>query len=155
MSSLIPEKLHVTYLQDTSPSGLSDQRFYTLTHSDQTGDLFLSIGAALDQQAVSGWYTRFMRDEVLAEWLLEGDQPELHVHCHVSGGFTFGSARWRYSIFQHHLKQVLQAFCFGDRDFLEAHPEYMQAPIYVNFHSSNQRYNRVEHHGCLADYTIG
>ncbi len=28
---------------------------------------------------------RLLRDEVLAEWQLDGPSPTLHVHCHVSG----------------------------------------------------------------------
>ena len=33
----------------------------------------------------AGWYVRLLRDEVLAEWQLDGASPALHVHCHVSG----------------------------------------------------------------------
>ncbi len=33
----------------------------------------------------AGWYVRLLRDEVLAEWQLDGPSPTLHVHCHVSG----------------------------------------------------------------------
>jgi hypothetical protein len=152
MSTFNPNKLHVKYIGSASPNETDGKRFYTLTHSDQTGDLFLSIGTDYDQKAISGWYTRLMRDEVLAEWRLEKNQPELHVHCHVSGGLVFGSARWRYSIFQHHLRQVLQAFRHGDRPFIEAHQEYDQAPVIIHFHSTKQRYNRIEAHGVVADY---
>lgn len=38
-------------------------RAYTLTHSDRTGDLFLSIGPKHDEAQVAGLYTRLMRDE--------------------------------------------------------------------------------------------
>ena len=34
---------------------------------------------------IAGWYVRLLRDEVLAEWQLDGPSPTLHVHCHVSG----------------------------------------------------------------------
>ena len=155
MSSLNPNKLHVKYIGSATPDGIEGKRFYTLTHSDQTGDLFLSIGTEYDQRAISGWYTRLMRDEVLAEWRLEHSGPELHVHCHVSGGIVLGSARWRYNIFQHHMRQVLQAFRHGDRSYMEAHPEFDRAPIFIHFHSSKQRYNRVEEHGLVADYRLG
>jgi hypothetical protein len=43
MSELHPEKLHVTFHQGTIASALSLPRRYTLTHSDATGDLFLSF----------------------------------------------------------------------------------------------------------------
>ena len=100
MTRLIPQKLHIKYLNDFAPDAQVAPRFYTLTHSDSTGDLFLSIGQCYDRKQISGFYTRLMRDEVLAE--LKEDQKglSLNVHCHVSGGFVFGRAKWRYNIFR-------------------------------------------------------
>ena len=34
---------------------------------------------------IAGCYVRLLRDEVLAEWQLDGPSPTPHVHCHVSG----------------------------------------------------------------------
>ena len=48
-------------------------RSYTLTHSDFTGELLLSIGLKFDKKAISGFYTKMMRDEVVDEWLKEGN----------------------------------------------------------------------------------
>jgi len=42
MARLIPEKLHIKYLQGATPIAPVAPRFYTLTHSDSSGDLFLS-----------------------------------------------------------------------------------------------------------------
>ena len=67
MKRLNPEKLHVTYLGGTTPEKLTLPRRYTLTHSDRTGELFLSIGREYDTKQTSRLYTRLMRDEVLAE----------------------------------------------------------------------------------------
>jgi hypothetical protein len=154
MSNFYPEKLHVKFIGEADPEGPESPRKYTLTHSDVTGELFLSIGMVYDQQAISGWYTRFMRDEVLAEFL-EGEQgPELHVSCHVSGGWVLGSASWRYAIFQRHMIQVLQAFRNGDEVFLESNRRYDQAPVIIHFHSRNQRYNVTENWGYLTDYRL-
>lgn len=66
MSKLDPGKLHVTFNGGTSPVDLEFPRRYTLTHSDLTGDLFLTIGREYDEEHISGIYTRLMRDEVLA-----------------------------------------------------------------------------------------
>ena len=68
MSRLLPGKLHVSFQQNVRPEGPATPRRYTLTHSDSTGDLFLTIGAAYQEEQIAGWYTRLMRDEVLAEW---------------------------------------------------------------------------------------
>jgi hypothetical protein len=50
-----------------------------------------------------------MRDEVLAELSDDDDNPTFRVYCHVSGGFVFGMAKWRYSIFCHELPLALEA----------------------------------------------
>jgi hypothetical protein len=152
MGRLQPEKLHVRFVSDTTPEGPVTPRRYTLTHSDATGELFLTIGPDYDRQQISGWYTRLLRDEVLAEWLEEGDGPALHIHCHVSGGLVFGPAGWRDAIFRQELPLVLEAFRFGDRRLFEAQPELDQAPIRVHFHARQPRYDRVESWGVPAEF---
>ena len=102
MSSLDPLKLHVTYHEGTTAGLLEYPRRYTLTHSDLTGDLFLTIGAEYNQKQIAGLYTRLMRDEALAEMIRDGDQAVLHVYVHVSGGIAFGFAGWRNAILHYH-----------------------------------------------------
>ena len=41
---LDPTRLHVTFLPGTGRDGPLTPRRYTLTHSDRTGHLFLSVG---------------------------------------------------------------------------------------------------------------
>ena len=135
MSRLAPSKLHVSFQPSVRPEGLVMPRRYTLTHSDATGDLFLTIGAAYQEEQIAGWYTRLMRDEVLAEWLPEEAGPVLHVYCHVSGGLAFGSAAMRDGIFRQELPLVLEAFRYGDRALFTANPQLDAAPIYVHFQS--------------------
>jgi len=154
MSRLRPEKLHVTFGEGVTPSGPVLPRRYTLTHSDVTGDLSLTIGLEYDREQISGWYTRLMRDEVLAEWLDEGEGPALHVYCHVSGGLVFGLAGWRYAIFQHELPLALEALRHGDRVLFEHHPELDAATILIHFRSHRRRYRREEQWGTPADYRL-
>jgi hypothetical protein len=149
---LRPEKLHVRFLPGAKPEGPITPRCYTLTHSDATGDLFLTIGPQHDREQISGLYTRLMRDEVLAEWIDEEDSLVLHVHCHVSGGLILGSAGWRDAIFRRELPLVLESFRFGDRRLFEIHPKLGRAAILVHFHATRSRYDRVESWGVLADY---
>lgn len=154
MSRLRAEKLQVRFAGGVEADGPVAPRCYTLTHSDLTGDLFLTMGLEYDRKQVSGWYTRLMRDEVLAEWRDDGDGPCLHVFCHVSGGLVMGTARWRYAIFRHELPLVLEAFRHGDRKLFEANPHLEQAPILVHFRSRRRRYRRVERWGTPADYRL-
>jgi hypothetical protein len=154
MSRLRPEKLHVRFVAGVTPEGLITPRRYTLTHSDTTGNLFLTIGPDYDRRQISGWYTRLLRDEVLAEWREGEEGAALHVHCHVSGGLIVGSADWRDAIFQRELPLVLEALRFGDRRLFETHPELDQAPIWVHFHAKQLRYNRVESWGVPAEFAF-
>jgi hypothetical protein len=154
MSRLQPGKLHVRLSAGLISEAPVMPRRYTLTHSDTSGDLFLTIGQEYDGKQISGWYTRLMRDEVLAEWREVEDGAALHVYCHVSGGLVFGSAGWRYAIFQRELLLVLEAFRHGDRQLFEVHPELDRAPIEVHFHSHRRRYRRRERWGTPADYRL-
>jgi hypothetical protein len=152
MSRLRPEKLHVRLAEGRIADGPVIPRRYTLTHSDATGDLFLAIATTFDRDQISGWYTRLMRDEVLAEWREDEDGPGLHVYCHVSGGLAFGPAGWRYAIFQRELPLVLEAFRYGDAALYAAQPELDDAPVWVHFQARQRRYRRRERWGTPADY---
>jgi len=153
MKRLNPEKLHVTYLPGAGQTEPLSPRRYTLTHSDFTGDLFLSVGSDYDREKVSQWYTKLMRDEVLAEWEMENDEPCLMLHCHVSGGVVFGWAGMRNGIFHRELPLALEGIRFGDRRLVDAHPKLDKANIWVRFHATQTRYEVKENWGHLSDYS--
>jgi hypothetical protein len=154
MSSLDPRKLHVTFHEGASAGTLEYPRRYTLTHSDVTGELFLTIGAEYDQEQVSGLYTWLMRDEALAEMIHDGDQAVLHVYVHVSGGIAFGFAGWRNAILHYHMPMVLEAIRYGDNEIFIQHPELDEAKVVVHFASHRRRYNQVEDWGQMQKYAI-
>jgi magnesium dechelatase len=106
-----------------------------LTHPNITAELFLTIGPDCNESQICGWYTRLIRD-LLAEWEGTDEEPVLHVYCHVSGGFVFGSAPLRYKIFQDELPLVLEALRYGDSSFFAPHPQLDNAPS--GFTSSQQ-----------------
>ncbi len=151
MTDLNPDNLHVVYKDSIDEVSLKLPRKYTLTHSDSTGDLFLTIGSDYDFEQISSLYTRFMRDEVLAEWQKNNDQYELHIYMHVSGGFCFGWAGLRDRIFCYHLPLVLQAFKYGDKKLIEEMPEIENSDIIVHFQSKNKKYDRIENFGQIKE----
>jgi hypothetical protein len=152
MKRLDPEKLHVIYSSGTTPDRLILPRRYTLTHSDRTGELFLSVGSEYISKQISKFYTRLMRDEVLAELIDANGKLEFKVYCHVSGGFTFGTAKWRNAIFHSELPLVMEAFRYGDRTIYDTYPNLDKTQVKIYFHSPNIRYNKVEAWGVMADY---
>lgn len=151
MADLDRSKLATTFIDAIDRQILEIPRVYTLTHSDTSGDLFLSIGTQINHAQISGWYTRLMRDEVWAEWRSD-TRLCLRVHCHVSGGMVFGSPAWRYRIFNQHLKQVLQAFRFGDRLIFENDPSLDAAPIAVRFHARQPRFDQLVEWQTFGEY---
>jgi hypothetical protein len=123
-----------------------------LNHSDITGRLFLTINNEYDTKQISRLYTRLMRDEVLAEFTREEEGLVFKVYCHVSGGFVFGTAKLRYAVFRHELPLVLEAIRFGDRNLFEKIPNLDKTPVFIHFQSTDNRFNKVENWGTMADY---
>ncbi|MFW5713090.1 MAG: staygreen family protein [Brevefilum sp.] len=152
MSALDPRKLHIQIDEGSSNLENPLSRKYTLTHSDITGKLFLTIAFNYDAEAISGIYSQLMRDEVLGDWLNNKDGLELHIHLHVSGGLVLGSAKWRESKFKQHLPLVLEAICFGDRAFLIDCQACLEAPILVHFHAKQTDLDHYEKWGNVKDY---
>ena len=152
MQRLNPEKLHVTYLPGANPEQLELPRRYTLTHSDRTGELFLSIGREYDTRQTSKLYTRLMRDEVLADLYSDVSNYSFGVFCHVSGGFVIGPAKWRYKIFQSELRLVLESIRYGDRVLFEHNPELNNSPVFIHFQSTNSRFYKFENWGTMLQY---
>jgi hypothetical protein len=127
-------KLHVTFAEGTGPDGPLTPRRYTLTHSDRTGELFLTIGPEYDRRALRALQVRLERDEVLAEWVVTEKGPRLELHMMAQGGlFLFGTGAMRRQIFSHYRPMVLDAMYYADRSLAAAHPGLDEAPVIARF----------------------
>ena len=153
MSRLNINKLHVKNNIGNNTEIYYPRR-YTLTHSDTTGDLFLSIDTGYDNIALSNWYTKFMRDEVLAEWQEERDNQYLMIYCHICGGICFGWASLRNQIFRRELPLAIEAICNGDIKLINDNPILKEAKVIVNFYATKREYNKTEHWGKVKDYIL-
>ena len=148
MPDFQPEKLTVTFLPPTTPFLPADGRKYTLTHSDETGNLFLSIGTEFDTAALGEKH-----DEVLAEWKSSNGQYYLAVNLYISGGeYNYEQALMRYRIFRQELSLALKAIIFGDQEFYRFFPWLVDCPIYVRFLSNYPEMNQVECYGTPRHY---
>jgi hypothetical protein len=155
LGRLDPKKLHVLFARGASQEILILPRRYTLTHSDITGDLFLTIGPDYNSKQISRIYTHFMRDGILAEWKEDdGESFFLHVYCHISGGFIFGRASWRESIFRSEMPLVLEAIRYGDLKMFAKYTKLDQAGIMKHFRSSKSSLPKIEQWGSPRDYKI-
>jgi hypothetical protein len=147
MERLNPEKLHVEFREGVTKTQPVLGRRYTLTHSDLTAELFLTIGLQYAYDKITT-----MRDEVLGEWRTSDGENYLYVHVYVDGQFGESTAKIRNIIFVRELPLALEAIRYGDNDLFVAHPQLDNSPIWVHFQSSNPNYNRFENWGTLSDY---
>lgn len=146
MERLDPEKLYVEFRDGVTATAPTIGRKYTLTHSDETADLFLVIGLeyAFDQ-------INEMRDEVLAEWKHDKESPVLFGFVYV-GQFGPVITKIRDTIFRRELPLALEAIIYGDRELFREHPQLRHAPIWIHFGSRDPEYEKFEYWGTPADY---
>ncbi len=147
MNNLNPDKLFVEFRPDVTTTQPVLERKYTLTHSDNTADLYLTIGLQFAYEKVNT-----LRDEVLAEWRMDKDLLFLYVYVYVNG--LLGNPSVRNSIFRRELPLALEAIRYGDRGLFAAHPQLGGAPIWIYFDSEHPEYNRFENWGTPDDYNL-
>ncbi|MDG5473624.1 staygreen family protein [Jeotgalibacillus sp. ET6] len=147
MKKLNPEKLTVEFSTGATMTEPVIGRKYTLTHSDITADLFLTIGLQFALEKVNA-----MRDEVLAEWKMGNGFPFLYVYVYVDGEFDPAVTARRNAIFRREMPLALEAIRYGDRKFFATHSALDRAPIWIHFDSTNPLYNKFENWGTPGDY---
>lgn len=146
MDRLNPEKLSVEYGSGATATEPIIGRKYTLTHSDITAELFLTIGLEYAYDKISK-----MRDEVLSEWQTYENAPFLYTYVYV-GQFDPLITAIRDAVFRRELPLALEAIRYGDSKFFMEYPQLDNAPIWVYFESSNPDYNKFEYWGTPSDY---
>lgn len=138
-----PDKLEITLIEPVTENGPVEGRKYTLTHSDETGMLFLDIGNVYNYSAID----ENLRDEVLGRWLLPDNAPPMLIFYAYVGGEDFESAAKRYKIFKSHMEMALTAIIYGDGVLFDNFPALVNAPIYVKFDSTVPNFNNYEFYG--------
>ncbi|MFC3906863.1 staygreen family protein [Clostridium disporicum] len=147
MSKFQPEKLNVSYKDKISINSSLIPRKYTLTHSDESGELFLSIGSKYDLDQID--YNN--RDEVLGSWEKDNEYYLL-ITVEVDKGEDLSNTIRRDKIFRQELPLALMAIIYGDNLLLENNKELYEAPIRVKFNSKINEYNMLEEWGKVNDY---
>lgn len=150
MSSWDPEKLSVRVLYPANAVEPVIGRKYTLTHSDETGELFLDIGYVYNDQAIN-WE---IRDEVLAEWRLDPfGHPFLLGKAYVDQGeFSEDVAAKRFEIFNREMRTALTGMVRGDKPFFNNYNFLLEAPIYIQFQSTYPQFQKILYYGTIGAY---
>ena len=140
-----PNLLHVEFREGITPRSPIIGRRYTLTHSDLTSELFLTIGLAFALDKINA-----TRDEVLGEWFIAPHHYTLYLYCYVGGERGFDNARKRYAIFKKELHLVIESIRYGDKDLFKCCPHLTRAPIWIVFNSTFPQFKRIEYWGTLG-----
>lgn len=150
MSEFNPDMLSTYFRQGVSGYSPVEGRKYTLTHSDETAELFLVVGNEFAWDKVNE-----TRDEVFAQWIMcPGGQYVMEVYLYVYGPEVSGSPEIRNTIFRRELPLALEAVCYGDREFFMNYPQLGMSPVMVHFYSTLSQYSRVEPWGNFGAYCV-
>lgn len=147
MTKFQPNKLNVSYKDEIGTKNFLLPRKYTLTHSDESGELFLSIGKNYDLDKIN--YN--VRDEVLGSWEKD-DKEYLLITLEIDNGEEIGNTVNRDRIFRQELTLALIAIIYGDNLLFENNKELYESPIRVKFNSKFSEYDTLEEWGQIKDY---
>lgn len=145
-----PKMLNLEFRNGIKDENPIDGRKYTLVHSDETGELFLTTALTYAYDKVN----LMTRDEVFGDWKRIDDRFILKVYVYVDGIGGREEAAKRNTIFRKELPLALSAIRYGDRKFLEDHNELLNSSIIVRFISAYDEFNKIENYGTIDDYSV-
>ena len=145
-----PRRLSVEFRTGITDEKPVEGRKYTLTHSDETGELFLTVALTYAYDKVNS----IKRDEVFGEWKRVDKRFIFKIYVYVDGNGGKTDAARRDKIFRKELPLALSAIKYGDRKFLEYNKELLDSQIIVRFISAYDEFNKVENYGTFKNYNI-
>jgi hypothetical protein len=149
ISKFDSEKLNVNYIPPMNRFGPIEGRKYTMTHSDETGELFLTIGNKFDFSMIDPR----LRDEVIAEWRTKDGEYRLMGKVYVSGGeFDAKFSKIRYMIFKKEVELALTGIVYGDQNIYLQFPWLLDSPIFIKFDSVFPEYEKIIYYGTPRQY---
>ncbi|MCA0173610.1 staygreen family protein [Bacillus sp. RAR_GA_16] len=136
----------VTYRDGLKEKNCILGRKYTLTHSDLTGELFLTIGKEYAIDRIS-----FIRDEVLGSFRNDCGLY-YYVYVLVDDPTEEGREEIRNRIFREELPDALSAIRVGDSRFFQTYPQLDDVPIWIYFDSNKEQWEAYEYYGSFREY---
>lgn len=147
MRSKRNRQVFVEYRDNVTVLAPIENRTYTMTHSDETGDLYVTIGTKYAKDK-----TNELRDEVYLKWITMNNKPLLHGEVLVDGEGVTGNSGIRNNIFRREMPLALQAIYFADEPFFDANPSLKSTPVLIDFKSSDAKYNKLYSYGVIGNY---
>lgn len=151
MSKFNPERLSVEYRDGITAIAPVVYRKHTLTHSDFSGQLFLTIGMDFAWDKIN----QEMRDEVLGEWKVKGDSVYYNVYVNLNKEEQErATAIAREEVFKRELPLALTAIRYGDQAVFQQYLQLNHAIIIVNFVSTYPELNKQENWGTFGRFIM-
>lgn len=151
MNTFNPNRLTVEYRDGVSATGPIIPRYHTLTHSDLTAELSLTIGThyALDKINTD------LRDEVIGLWKMNGNTLYYNAYLYLDKEeHDLNVAIKRDEIFRRELPLALTAIRYGDRFLFTLNPQLDFSLLVVNFMSTYPQLCKQESWGTFNYFSI-
>lgn len=133
------------YVTATSPI---QNRTYTMTHSDETGNLFVTVGLKYAEDK-----TNELQDQVYLKWTQLDGKNLLYGEVLIDDKNITGNAQKRDEIFKREMPLALYAIYVAEQPFFEAHTNLTDTPILINFKSQDPTYNKLYSYGSIGNYS--
>ena len=147
MKKINPAKVFTEWRNGVTDTYPISGRKYTMTHSDKTGNLFVTIGSNFAEDKISK-----LRDEVRLQYIIIDLMPILYGEVFVDGMGIPGNPPVREAIFKKEMPTALQAIRYADDALFSAYPELDQTPVFIQFISSNPDRNKLYDYGTIGEY---
>lgn len=140
-------QIFVEYRDRVTKTSPLQNRTYTMTHSDETGDLFVTIGLLyatdMTNELQDQVYLRFTPFE--DKWILSGEVL-------IDSEEFEGNNQVRYDIFKREMPLALQAIYTADKPFFDTYPELKETPVLIRFKSTDPKYDKLYDYGPISNY---
>ena len=123
-------------------------RRYTLTHSDENGELFLTIAPFYDLDSID----QVKRDEVCGQWVIVNDDIYILTLFVFVGNFSYEISSKRYQIFLEELPLAVSSILNADKDFFNANSNLIDSNISMRFISSHAEFNKTVFYCRVKDF---
>lgn len=147
MKPFDPNRVHVEFRDRISATQPILDRKYTMTHSDDTAQLYVTIGKRFAQDKFSS-----IRDEVLLGFEPYGQQIQLFGSVIVDTGDPNQNSELRNRIFLEEMPLALKAIRYADRELYDGNSQLDEVPIVIWFQSMNDKYNKLYKFGSMKEY---
>ena len=147
MKKIDPSKVVIEMRDYVTPHEPVLNRKYTMTHSDETAELFVTIGKKYAEDKVEA-----LRDEVRMEFEDTENGLILMGEVLIDGDGVIGKKEFRNNIFAREMDIALQAIRYADQKLFSCIRELDDIPVLIWFRSEDPEYNKLYDYGTMKEY---